>query len=151
MSETAVLTISRDGDHLLKTWTDQGAVKNFPESETQFYAPSVEGRINFDVDNQRQVAGLVLRRRGNRLDMPRIDAGAAQQIETFVADKTASQAATPGSEAALRSLIEGLVSGNPNYSQMSGLARRDARTASAIEGESGSTGCAAVASVHRCR
>jgi bla regulator protein BlaR1 len=118
-NEITVLTVTRDGDRILTRFTGERSIENFPESETQIYAPSVKGTINFDLDQQGHVTGAVLHQFGNTLEMQPIDPASAQQIEAFIADKIKSQTATPGSEAALRSLMGGLVSGNPNYAELS--------------------------------
>jgi hypothetical protein len=56
--------------------------------------------------------------------MPRIDAAAAQEVEARTAEKMKRQAADPHSEGAIGRLFTGLVSGNPNYAEMSaGLAQ----------------------------
>ena len=118
-SEISVLTVTRDGDHLMTTFTGERTIENFSESETQIYAPSVQGTISFEVDQQDHVTGAVLRQFGSTLQMQRIDAASAQEINAFVADKIKNQTATPGSEVALRRMIEGLASGNPAYAEMS--------------------------------
>src|SRR5471032_1709439 len=115
----SVLRVTRDGDRILTTFTGERTIENFAESETQIYAPSVKGTINFDIDQQGHVTRAVLHQFGNTLEMQPIAPASAQQIEAFVADKIKTQTATPGSEAALRSLIGGLVAGNPNYAEMS--------------------------------
>jgi bla regulator protein BlaR1 len=119
VNEISVLTVTRDGEHLMTTFTGERTIENFSESETQFYAPSVKGTINFEVDQQGHVTGAVLHQFGDTLQMRRVDATSAQEINAFVADKIKNQTATPGSEAALRRLIEGLASGNPNYAEQS--------------------------------
>ncbi|MFM0730545.1 DUF3471 domain-containing protein [Paraburkholderia sediminicola] len=118
-NEITVLTVARDGERILTTFTGERTIENFPESETQIYAPSVKGTINFNVDQQGHVTGAVLHQFGNPLEMQPIDPASARQIEAFVADKIKNQTATPGSEAALQSLTGGLVSGNPNYAELS--------------------------------
>jgi bla regulator protein blaR1 len=50
---------------------------------------------------------------------PRIDAATAAGIRTRLADKIRSNAPTPGSEAALRRMIEGFRNGTPNFAEMS--------------------------------
>ena len=50
---------------------------------------------------------------------PCIDAASAQKISAATAAKIQSQTATPGSEAALRRLIEGISTGKPNFAEMS--------------------------------
>jgi bla regulator protein BlaR1 len=121
VNEISVLTVARDGEHLMTTFTGERTIENFSESETQFYAPSVQGTINFEVDQQGHVTGAVLHQFGDTLQMRRVDAATAQEINAFVTDKIKNQTATPGSEAALRRLIEGLASGNPNYAEQSPL------------------------------
>jgi bla regulator protein BlaR1 len=118
-NEMTVLTVARDGDRILTTFTGERTIENFPESETQIYAPSVKGTISFVMDPQGHVTGAVLHQFGNTLEMKPIDPASAQQIEAFVADKIKSQTATPGSEVALRSLIGGIESGNPTYAKLS--------------------------------
>jgi hypothetical protein len=51
--------------------------------------------------------------------MQRVDATTAQRIEGRLAEKVKAQTATPGTEAALRRLIDGIISGKPNYEEMS--------------------------------
>jgi bla regulator protein blaR1 len=119
VNEISVLTVARDGEHLMTTFTGERTIENFSESETQFYAPSVKGTINFEVDQQGHVTGAVLHQFGDTLQMRRVDAATAQEINAFITDKIKNQTATPGSEAALRRLIEGLASGNPNYAEQS--------------------------------
>jgi hypothetical protein len=51
--------------------------------------------------------------------MKRIDATMAQQIESKRAEKLKGQSPNPRTEAALRRLVDGLISGKPNYDEMS--------------------------------
>ena len=53
--------------------------------------------------------------------MQRIDAATAQQITNWTEEKVKSQSASPGTETALRRLIEGIITGSPNYDEMSAL------------------------------
>ena len=53
--------------------------------------------------------------------MQRIDAATAQQITSRTEEKVKSQSASPGTEAALRRLIDGIISGKPNYDEMSAV------------------------------
>jgi hypothetical protein len=43
-----------------------------------------------------------------------LDATVAQQIEAKTAEKLKSQSASPGTDAALRRLVEGIISSKPN-------------------------------------
>ncbi len=51
--------------------------------------------------------------------MPRIDVTVAEQITADIAAKVQNQTATPGSEAALRRLIEGIRTSKPDFAEMS--------------------------------
>ena len=51
--------------------------------------------------------------------MKRIDAETARLIEDKRAERMKSHSASPGTEAALRGFIAGLISGHPNYDEMS--------------------------------
>ena len=62
---------------------------------------------------------MILHQGGVSFPMQRIDAATAQQITSRTEEKVKSQAASPGTEAALRRLIEGIISGRPNYDEMS--------------------------------
>ena len=51
--------------------------------------------------------------------MARIDAATAEQVSANLAAKVAGQTATPGGEAAVRRLSDGIAAGKPNYGEMS--------------------------------
>jgi hypothetical protein len=53
-----------------------------------------------------------------KVPMPRIDASVAQTIMADNEGRARSHTPVPGSEAALRRLIEGIRSRNPNYSEL---------------------------------
>ena len=59
--------------------------------------------------------GRVLHQNGRDVPMKRIDAAEAERIESLVAKKVESQSPSPGTEPALRRLIEGIRTGKPNY------------------------------------
>jgi hypothetical protein len=51
--------------------------------------------------------------------MPRISSEAAVEISQGLEQKIKSQAQTPGTQAALKGYIDGLISGHPDYAAMS--------------------------------
>ncbi len=51
--------------------------------------------------------------------MPRMDSAVADQMSADLAARIANQTPTPGGEAAVRRLSEGMASGKPNYDEMS--------------------------------
>jgi bla regulator protein blaR1 len=115
----SLFTVARSGDHLTTVVTGQRTVDNYAESETQFYAPDVKGRIRFNVDADGRVLSLTLEQHGHTVDMPRISAEEAGEIEAKVAEKIRTQTHTPGTEAALKHLIDGLSLGQPDYTRLS--------------------------------
>lgn len=83
----------------------------------------VNAQISFVTDSGANATALVLRQGGAEIRMSRIDAAKATQINQQSQEKFMSQAQSPGTEAALRRLVDGIISGSPNYEEMSpGLA-----------------------------
>ncbi len=119
LTPTAVLTVTREGTQLFAQLTGQPKAEIFAQSESEFFYKIVKARISFETDSQGRTTGLVLHQNGRNMNAPRIDATVAQQIAADTAAKVQSQTATPGSEAALRRLIEGIMTGKPNFAKMS--------------------------------
>jgi hypothetical protein len=115
LSDSAAFTVTRDDKHLITRLTGQREVPVHAESNTEFFAKVVDAQISFVPDVNGQATSLVLHQGGGHHSMKRIDAAAAQKIANKTAEKVKSQSASPGSEAALHRLIEGLTSGKPNY------------------------------------
>jgi hypothetical protein len=70
------------------------------------------------MDATGKVEQLVLHQNGRDVPMTRIDAIKAKLIEDLVAERLKSRQPSPGTEPALRRLIEGLRTGQPNYEDM---------------------------------
>ncbi len=115
----AVLAVTREGNQLFAQLTGQPKAEIFPQSESEFFYKIVKARISFKRDAQGSTTGLVLHQHGANMAAPRIDAATAQEISAATAAKIQSQTATPGSDAALRRLIEGISTGKPNFTEMS--------------------------------
>lgn len=123
LNEHAVLAVTRDGTQLSAKLTGQGAIAICPESDTEFFYKAVDAQISFVADAKQTARSLVLHQDGGDTPMQRIDASMAQQIAQRTAERMKDQSATPGTEEALHRLINGLVSGKPDYDEMSpGLA-----------------------------
>jgi hypothetical protein len=115
-----VFTITRDGNRLLTRFTGQlGPVPFYPESDTEFFAKVINDQISFVTDVHGQVESLILHQLQQDWPMKRIDAATARQIEDKRAERMRSHSASPGTEAALRRFIDGLIVGEPNYDEMS--------------------------------
>ena len=119
----AVFTVRRDGNSLSAHLSGQGSVSYRPISETEFAGENVDIKLRFVPGPDDTPAALVLRQHGNDHTMPRIDAAEAQELERAIKDRMNRRSASPGTEAALRRLVEDLAAGRPDYSAMSaGLA-----------------------------
>jgi Zn-dependent protease with chaperone function len=119
LSPGAVLAVTREGNQLFAQLTGQSKAEIFPQSEREFFYKIVKAQISFTGDAQGHATGLVLHQHGADMPAPRIDAASAREISDATAAKIKSQTATPGSEAALRRLIDGISTGKPNFAEMS--------------------------------
>jgi bla regulator protein blaR1 len=119
MNGHMVMTITRSGNQLSAQLTGQPPVEIYPSAATEFFYKVVKARISFVQDGPAPATALVLHQNGHDITMPRIDAGVAEQIKANLAAKIQAQTPSPGTEAAVRRLIEWHISGNIDYSQMS--------------------------------
>jgi DNA-binding transcriptional MerR regulator len=122
--EYGVTTIWRDGQ---KLFTDDpipgsgGAIELHPTSETQFYPTHGAGYFQYEFrsDPRGTVDAVLMRIQGVGFTAARIDAATAQQLVVKLSERVQSRRALPGSDVALRRLIEGAQAGNPPYEEMS--------------------------------
>jgi len=122
--EYGVTTIWRDGQKLLIDAPipgSVGAVELHPASETEFYPTNGAGcfQCMFLRDPQGAVSAVVMRVQGVEFTFPRVDIATAEQLKAKLSERIQSQKPLPGSEAALRRLVEGIQAGNPPYEEMS--------------------------------
>lgn len=66
LGPNAIITITRDGDHLLTQLTGQQVIEIFPESETKFFLKVVDAQITFVRDSAGKVSHLILHQGGDR-------------------------------------------------------------------------------------
>lgn len=114
-----LVTITRSGNQLSSQVMGQPATEIYPSAATEFFYKGVKARISFVKDGPGPATALVFHQNGHDMTMSRIDAGVAAQIKANLAAKVQAQTPSPGTEAALRSLIEEHISGNFDYSKMS--------------------------------
>jgi hypothetical protein len=119
LGDNAVFTVTREADHLLTHLTGQRHVAFHAQSSTEFFTDVVDAQITFVRDERGLAASVILHQGGGSHPMQRIDTATAQQIASRTEEKVKSQSANPGTEAALRRLIDGIISGKPNYDEMS--------------------------------
>ena len=87
-----------------------------------FFAKAVDAQLEFSgSDAQGRATLMTLHQNGRDVPAKRLSDAEAKQIEdaaAATAKRVKDQTAMPGSEAALKGLIEGLISGQPNYDLM---------------------------------
>jgi hypothetical protein len=121
LDDNAVFTVTREADHLLTHLPGQIHVPFHAQSPTEFFSEIVDAQITFVGDGRGPATSVILHQGGVSYPMPRIDATVAREIASRTEERVKSQAPSPGTEAALRRLIDGIISGKPNYDEMSAM------------------------------
>jgi CubicO group peptidase (beta-lactamase class C family) len=121
------MTITLADNQLVSQMSRQGKVPLFAESETMFFLEVVDAEIEFPRDDKKgPVSRLILHQNGRDTMAKRLDDAQAKKVADAAAafeKRFKDQTPAPGSEAALRRMIEELRLGKPNYDLLSsGLA-----------------------------
>jgi hypothetical protein len=114
IADQLLVKVTLNGSQLMAQVSGQPSVEIYPETETAFFYKVVDAQIDFAADG----SSAELHQNGRDLPMPRIDAATAAQIETTLKARVDTQQQTPGTEAALRLLLEGFRTGKPDYEAM---------------------------------
>lgn len=120
--ETSTITVLEIGLRNGQLTASHLGGKPWPLTRTsgrEFRFGKVDAEIRFVTDSAGHVTGLVLRQNGAVTEAPRVSPGRLQAVSSEIQARVHAQAATPGSEAALRELILGIESGKPNYGELS--------------------------------
>ncbi|HTX36399.1 MAG TPA: serine hydrolase [Bryobacteraceae bacterium] len=120
-SPRGLFTVTREGDRLFVQLSGQPKFPAFPESAREFFLKAVDAQFTFQVDAQGKATGLTLRQNGMVVPANRVEGAEAQRMEANAASlarRFQEQKPAPGSEAAMRRLIEELREGRPDYSQL---------------------------------
>ena len=113
MPDGRPMVIALDGRHLTAKLGNQQPGPIFPESETLFFAKVVDAQFEFPKGGT-AASQLTLRQNGRDVVAKRMDDAASGAL----AKRVKGQTPMPGSEAALRRLIEELRTGRPDYDRM---------------------------------
>lgn len=120
LGDTAVMTVTRTGTQLSAKITGQQAAEIYPESPTHFFYKVVKADVDFVTSGADPATAVTLNQNGRSITMPRIDAGAAQLLESTVLARVQVNQPSPGTEAALRNFIQRREAGLPvQYETMS--------------------------------
>lgn len=127
MASGANMLITLENNQLSAKLANQPAFPIFPETQTMFFLKVVDAQIEFTKnDDQGRPTELILHQNGRDMPAKRLDDAGTKRIADAAAafaKRFKDQTAAPGSEAALRRMIEDLRLGKPNYGLMSpGLA-----------------------------
>jgi CubicO group peptidase (beta-lactamase class C family) len=112
------IVIAVEGAHLSGKLGNQPALPFFAQSETLFFAKAVDAQIEF----ARDASQLTIHQNGRDMTARRLDAAQGKILIDEAAEaakRVKDQTAAPGSEAALRKMIEGLRQGKPDLDMMS--------------------------------
>jgi len=122
----AYMTISVADGQLVSQMSHQSGLPLMAESETTFSAKTIDAQIEFPAGEKGSASQLILHQNGRETRAKRLGDAEAKAIVDAAADfdrRFKSQTAAPGTEAAVRHLIEGARTGRPDYGRMSpGLA-----------------------------
>jgi hypothetical protein len=115
----AVVSISKNGDHLAVKQGAQDLGDLYPASDRDWFFTASPARLTFQAGADGHPAAFV--RHANDIDTsaPRISAAEGKQITDELADKVKNKTQDPATEAALRRTIEELRTGKPDYDKMS--------------------------------
>jgi beta-lactamase regulating signal transducer with metallopeptidase domain len=115
LDEKNFIDVKREGDKISARVTGQPWIEIFAERDGYFFYKVVDAQIEFSKDG---TGTATLHQFGKDMPLIRVDPSESAQAQTAVEARIASQAATPGSEAELRHMIETTATGKIDYSRM---------------------------------
>jgi beta-lactamase regulating signal transducer with metallopeptidase domain len=118
MSPAAVLTITQQDGALFARLTGQSALRLAPKGPATFTAKAVGAEFDFVLPESGPAKSVTLHQHGQVIVMARIGEDEAQQIATATKVRASRDTPAPGSREALAHLIDGIISGTPDYSAM---------------------------------
>jgi len=117
----ATVTFWRNEGHIKSRIWGQPAVAMFPTSEREYFLKAVDARWVFSTGVEDADVAATLYQDGHEQLAKRLDdveGRPALDVSIATEERFKEQTPAPGSEAALRRLIAGLVSGKPDYEDM---------------------------------
>jgi len=117
------MLITLNNNQLFGKLGNQDELAMFPESETMFFLKQVDAQFEFPkLDAQGKASELIRHQNDQHVMGARIDDAEAKRIAdtaATLARRVKEQNAIPGSDAALRKMIEGWRLGQPDYDRLS--------------------------------
>lgn len=115
----SVSTITRKDRGLFLEPVGQEAVRLEPIGEAEFAIPKFDLVLRFEQVEDEAAKRMVIWQRGSMFKLGRIDAGTANLLKLAVVERVKSRTPLPGSEQAVRRMIDMGRSGNPDYAEIS--------------------------------
>lgn len=109
------IDVTREQEALMARVTSQPPFEIFPESETRFFWKVVDAKITFAADG---TGGATLHQHGRDFPLTRVDTAESTAAQEAIKARVAAQTAAPGSEAALKRVVDSMVAGNIAYDEM---------------------------------
>jgi CubicO group peptidase (beta-lactamase class C family) len=127
MAAGPAMLVTLENNQLFSKLGNQNAIPIFAESETMFFPKVVDAELEFTKnDAQGRPTEMILHQNGRDQTAKRVDDAEFKRIAdgaAAAAKRFKDQTAMPGSDVALRKMIEDLRNGKPDYDHMStGLA-----------------------------
>ena len=119
VAPSGLFTVTQDGDQLFAQLTGQGSYPIYPQSSTEFFYRIVNAQLTFTPDASGVATSVILHQNGANVPLPRIDAATADAIHKQVEAKQGQLTPSPGTEAAVRRMVEGALTGQQDYAHMS--------------------------------
>jgi len=107
LSNVAVLTVARNGNHLLFQYNAEAPAEILPYGDHEFFQPFGNGfQLTFTTDGQNKASELVMHQGATATSFKRTDDAKAKALLKNIADRIRNQSPAPGSEAALRHFLD---------------------------------------------
>jgi hypothetical protein len=106
--------VARDGEKLMAKITGQPPFEVFAEREDFFFWKIVDAQLAFKDGGQ----SAVLHQYGKDFPLTRVDASESALAQSALDARIANQTPQPGSEAALRRMLDGMTQGKIDYGQV---------------------------------
>jgi DNA-binding transcriptional MerR regulator len=114
-----VSTVTRKDTKLFLESIGQPPIELEPTGEAEFSVRAFDLVLRFEEIEGGAAKRIAIQQRNITLQLVRIDADSAERIKQALAERIKSGIPIPGSEQAVRRMIDSVRSGNPNYDEMS--------------------------------
>lgn len=120
MQPNGIFVISREGNRYFQHVIGQDPVEMFADSENEFFLKGLRlpAQFSFAVDASGRATEMVLHQSGEEQHAVRIDDAEGKAAQEALDRRIALNVQSPGTEAALRHQIDGLMQGKPDYDSM---------------------------------